>query len=84
MFGVPRSANFANDTLRWTPDGKAVCYRDRANGVWRQDLSGGPPQKLKGLPEEKIYSYGWSRDGKLFALARGRENKDAVLIRDFR
>jgi len=59
-----------------------VCYRDWANGIWRQDLNGGPPQRLKGLPEEKLYSFGWSRDGKHFAFARGRGIRDAVLIRN--
>jgi Tol biopolymer transport system component len=81
MFDTPRTANFTNG-IRWTPDGKAVCYRDWANGIWRQDLNGGPPQRLKGLPEEKLYSFGWSRDGKHFAFARGRGIRDAVLIRN--
>ena len=66
--------------IRWMPDGKAVCYRDWVNGIWRQEITGGPPQRLRGLPEEKIYSFGWSRDGKLFAFSRGRAIRDAVLI----
>jgi Tol biopolymer transport system component/DNA-binding winged helix-turn-helix (wHTH) protein len=82
LFDVPRTANFTNG-IRWTPDDKAVCYRDWANGIWRQEINGGPPQRLKGLPEEKIYTYGWSRDGKRFAFTRGREVRDAVLIEDF-
>ena len=82
LFDVPRTANFTNG-IRWTPDDKAVCYRDWANGIWRQDINGGPPQRLKGLPEEKIYTYAWSRDGKRFAFTRGREVRDAVLIEDF-
>ena len=80
LFDVPRSAAL-NDGLRWTPDGKALCYRDYANGVWRQPVAGGLPKRLEGLPEEKGYIYGWSHDGKLFAFTRGREISDAVLIR---
>jgi Tol biopolymer transport system component len=83
VFEVPRSANF-NDGIRWTPNGQAICYRDAANGIWRQDLKGGAPQRLTGLPEEKLYTYGWSRDGKVFAFTRGREICDAVLVRDIR
>jgi Tol biopolymer transport system component/DNA-binding winged helix-turn-helix (wHTH) protein len=83
LFDISRNATF-NQGIRWTPDDKAVCYRDWANGIWRQDLNGGPPQRLKGLPEEKLYNFGWSADGKLFAFTRGREIGDAVLIRDFR
>ena len=83
LFEVPISANFTQ-SIRWTPDHKAVCYRDWANGVWRQDINGGPPQRLRGLPNEKLYAYGWSRNGKLFAFTRGSEIRDAVLIADFK
>jgi Tol biopolymer transport system component len=81
LFDVPRLANF-NNGLRWTPDGKAVTYRDWANGVWKQSLDGGEPRRLEGLPQEKLYTYGWSRDGKLFAFTRVSELQDIVLIRD--
>ncbi len=83
LFDVPRTLNF-NQSLRWTPDGKSVCYRDWSNGIWIQDLQGGSAKKLEGLPEEKIYNFEWSADGKFFALARGREINDAVLITDSR
>jgi Tol biopolymer transport system component/DNA-binding winged helix-turn-helix (wHTH) protein len=81
LFDVPRLANF-NGGLRWTPDGKAVTYRDWANGIWKQKLEGGEPRRLEGLPQEKLYTYGWSRDGKLFAFTRGAELQDIVIIRD--
>jgi Tol biopolymer transport system component/DNA-binding winged helix-turn-helix (wHTH) protein len=81
LFDVPRLANF-NNGLRWTPDSKAVTYRDWADGIWKQSLDGGEPHRLEGLPQEKLYSYGWSRDGKLFAFTRVTELQDIVLIRD--
>jgi len=34
------------------------------------------------LPEEKLYAYGWSRDGKQFAFTRGTEIRDVGLITD--
>lgn len=80
-FSVPQSANF-NNGMRWTPDGANLTYRDWNNGIWRQPLSGGEPKRLEGLPEEKLYSYGWSRDGKQFAFTRGTEIRDAVLIKN--
>ncbi|HKE55707.1 MAG TPA: hypothetical protein VKB46_03360 [Pyrinomonadaceae bacterium] len=79
LFKVPGTANFRYG-VRWTPDGLAVTYRDWFNGIWRQPLIGGDPQRLVGLPGEKIFSYGWSRDGKEFAFARGSEIRDVVLI----
>ena len=81
LFDVPRLANF-NYGIRWTPDGKAVTYRDWANGIWRQSLDGGKPERLNGLPEEKLYAYAWSRDGKQFAFVRGSEIRDVILLQD--
>jgi len=76
-------ARVANPRLgiHWTPDGKAVTYRDWTNGIWKQDLDGTPPKRLEGLPEEKLFAYGWSPDGKLFAYSRGLTTRDVVLIK---
>jgi Tol biopolymer transport system component len=83
LFDVPRLANF-NYGIRWTPDGKAVTYRDWTNGIWRQPLDGSKPERLKGLPEEKLYAYAWSRDGKQFAFVRGAEIRDVILLRNIK
>lgn len=82
-FEVSPTATF-NNGIRWTHAGDAVCYRDLVNGVWRQSFQGGSPQRIEGLPDEKSYIYDWSRDGKLFAVIRGREISDVVLLRDVR
>jgi len=79
LFDCPPSANFRYG-IKWAFDGKAVTYRDWIRGLWRQPLDGGQPQRIEGLPDEKIYPYGWSRDGKLFAFTRGVEIRDVVLI----
>lgn len=79
IFDVPRLANFRLG-VRWTPDGNAVTYRDWTNGIWKQSIGGGEPERLAGLPEEKLYAYAWSRDGGQFAYARGREIRDVVLL----
>lgn len=81
LLEVPRFASFT-DAIRWTPDGKAILYRDREWGLWRQELNGGEPVKLPGLTEAELLRFDWSRDGKLFAFARGRTISDAVLLRD--
>jgi TolB protein len=62
VFDVPRLANL-RAPLCWTMDGKAVCYRDWANGIWRQNVDGGEPERLPGLPKEKLQGYGWAHDG---------------------
>ena len=79
LFDVPETANFRLG-VRWTPDGKAVTYRDWQNGIWKQQLSGGEPTRLAGLPAEKLFAYAWSRDGKSFAFSRGMSVTDVVLL----
>jgi Tol biopolymer transport system component/DNA-binding winged helix-turn-helix (wHTH) protein len=83
LFDISRLANLRYGP-QWTADGKAVTYRDWADGIWRQDLDGGEPQRLKGLPNEKIYAFDWSPDGKWFAFTRGSAMTDVVLISNFR
>ncbi len=78
-FDVPSTANFRYG-IRWTTDGSSVTYRDWYNGIWKQPLAGGEPERLKGLPEEKLYAYEWSRNGKGFAFVRGAEIRDVVLL----
>jgi DNA-binding winged helix-turn-helix (wHTH) protein/Tol biopolymer transport system component len=65
---------------RWTADSKSVMYRDTAFGYWLQDIEGGEPRRLEGLPMEKFYNFSWSRDGKWLAFVRGQEIRDVVLL----
>jgi Tol biopolymer transport system component/DNA-binding winged helix-turn-helix (wHTH) protein len=83
LFDLPKTSNLHN-SVRWTADGKFITYRDWANGLWKQNVDGGEPQRLAGLPEEKLMTYAWSRDGKQLAFTRGKESLDVVLITDFR
>lgn len=80
-FDVPRLAN-PRLGVHWAPDGKAVSYRDWVNGIWRQELAGGEPHRLEGLPEEKLFAYSWSPDGKSFAFVRGATSRDVVLLKN--
>ncbi|HJZ82590.1 MAG TPA: DPP IV N-terminal domain-containing protein, partial [Pyrinomonadaceae bacterium] len=69
--------------LRWSADGKSLTFIDTRAGVsnlWKQPLDGGPPKQLTSFKSEKIFSYDWSRDGKLLACERGIETSDVVLI----
>jgi Tol biopolymer transport system component len=82
-FDLARFATF-NNGLHWTADGSAVTYRNFVGGVWRQPLTGGAAEKLRGAPDKRILYYDWSRDGKQFAMAYGDEIRDVVLISNFR
>jgi Tol biopolymer transport system component/DNA-binding winged helix-turn-helix (wHTH) protein len=66
--------------VRWSPDGRSVVHRSWESGLWVHPIDGGEPVKMEGLPDEKLYGFDWSTDGKYFAYARGNEIKDVVLI----
>lgn len=83
-FDVPPTHNFENTAIRWSPDGQTINYRDWSNGIWSQSIKGGIPIRLENLPQEKLYTYGWSSDRKQFAFARGQEIRDVILINNFR
>jgi len=79
LFDLPPTANLRY-TLRWTPDGNTLSYRDWENGYWRQSLAGGSARRIENLPEEKYFSAAWSPDGKRLAFVRGQEIRDVVLL----
>ena len=71
--------------LRFSPDGKAVVYPTRENGVdnlWLQPLDGSKGRPLTDFVSEHIYDFHWSFDGKQLAIVRGHTDADVVLIRD--
>jgi hypothetical protein len=70
-------------SIAWDPAGTSVLYTnvERAN-IWRQRLSGGPPEKVTAYSDLSIFYFSVSRDGSL-ALARGTQTRDAVLITNF-
>jgi len=80
VFERPRSG-----PIRYTPDGKAVAYVVRENGVdnlWMQPLDGSKGKQITNFPAEHIIDFHWSFDGKELALIRGHADSDVVLIGD--
>jgi TolB protein len=83
IFDPPGSA-VADATLAWTPSGNGITYLDGRDGVsnlWTQPAAGGPPHALTSFTSGQIYSFDWSRDGRL-VYSRGISTSDVVLIRD--
>jgi len=79
-FERPRSG-----LLRFSPDGKALVYPVRNNGVdnlWQQPLDGSEGRQITDFSAEHIYDFHWSFDGKQLAMVRGHTDSDVVLIRD--
>ena len=80
-----KSEKSAWGAIRYTPDGKALVYGYRENGVdnlWRQPLDGSPGKQLTSFTSELIYDFHWSPDGKQIAIVRGHTDSDVVLMRD--
>ncbi len=75
------------NTLRWTPDGKALAFlvnRDGAKNIWIKSLDNRPAVQHTHLRNKLIYSFDWSKDGKKLAYGCGVQDDDVVLIRNFK
>ena len=71
----------------WRPDGRALTYVDTSDGIaniWTQPLEGGEPERVSDFKTDRIFGFGWSRDGKRLACVRGVRQGNLVLISDFR
>jgi Tol biopolymer transport system component len=70
----------------WTPDSQSVIFVDQNYPyLWQQSIHGGDPVKLLSLvPPERIYNFAFSRDNSLLVIARGRPERDALLIEDIK
>jgi eukaryotic-like serine/threonine-protein kinase len=70
--------------LRWTPSGDGITflgYRNDAYNIWVQPIDGRAAHPLTSFEWGEIYSFDWSRDGRL-AYSRGMTTNDVVLIRE--
>jgi Tol biopolymer transport system component len=82
---VPFSWSYLS--VRWTPDGQALIFRDAENlvtNLWKQPLAGGPPSQLTDFKTEIIFNYAIARDSGRVILSRGQTLSNVVLIKDFR
>lgn len=72
-------------TIAWAPDGASVLYTtvERQN-IWRQRLTGGPPEKVTSYSDESILRFALSADGRQVIFVRGTQRRDAFLISNFR
>ena len=85
IFELPGSAEL--ETLKWSPDGRALLYVDTRNGasnLWSQPLNGAEPVQLTDFKNELLFGFAWSRDGRQLACARGNRTDDVVLISDLK
>jgi Tol biopolymer transport system component len=72
--------------IGWTPDGAAIVWArsegDAAN-LWAHPIKGGTAVAVTRFRTPgRIHSFAWSRDGRAIAVSRGRETRNAVMLRD--
>ena len=73
--------------LRWATDGRSLTYIDYREGVsniWTLPLDDSAPKPLTDFKAERIFSFGWSKDGRQLAVSRGNVNDDVFLIKGFK
>jgi serine/threonine protein kinase/Tol biopolymer transport system component/tetratricopeptide (TPR) repeat protein len=69
--------------LRWVPGSSAISYIENRQGVsniWIQPLDGSPARQATFFTSGHIYSFDWSRDGRL-VYSQGTTTGNVVLIR---
>ena len=69
--------------VKFTPDGTALAYVIRENGVdnlWLQPLKGDRGQRITDRNSEEVLDFGWSPDGKSLAILSGHSDSDVVLL----
>lgn len=78
-------ARTTQNALRLTPDGKAVIYPIRENGVdnlWLQPLDGAQGRQITNFSSDAINMLEFSPDGKTLGVLRSHLESDVVLLRD--
>ena len=68
--------------IHWTNDGQSIAYiktNEGVSNIWLQPINGDPPRQLTNFDSQLIYSFAFSRNGRL-AVTRGQEISDVVLI----
>src|SRR6267143_1496577 len=82
---IDADERISNGVLNFTPDGKAVAYPIRENGVdnlWVQPLDGSRGRQITYFDSEQIINFRWSPDGRSLCILRGHTDSDVVLIRE--
>jgi len=66
----------------WTPDSKALLYKNNPHGLWRQRLDTDKPEEVKGFADMQIRQLAWSFDGKSFAYTHSINIQEIILLQN--
>ena len=68
----------------WTPDGKAILYRDTMEGFWRQRLDQEKPEFVAGSDGTTTGQLTWSFNGEGLAYTRKSDMQQILLLQNAR
>jgi len=68
--------------MTWTPDAKAIIYRDTVLGIWRQRLDQEKPELIRGSEDMRLTQLNWSLKGKDLAYTRCANMQDILLLQN--
>jgi Tol biopolymer transport system component/DNA-binding winged helix-turn-helix (wHTH) protein len=83
-FDLP--VNFSSQTLRWTPDGKALAYISEVGNVsniWIQPLDGNPTKQLTNFLTDYTTDFAWTKSNQQLICLRMVETSYVALIQEF-
>ena len=83
-FAVPEYASRGRLSIQWTPDGRAILYKDGRLGLWRQALDEEEPQQVKGFEQLTLRLLAWSFDGRNLAYSTGLSTQEIIIIENFK
>jgi Tol biopolymer transport system component len=85
---IPPTLDTTSRTVSWTPDSRSIAISDLRSGspnLWDLPVfAQGNPQQFTHFTSGTIWSFQWSASGKRFAIARGSNTSDVVLLNDTR
>lgn len=75
------------ERIQWTTDNKSLDFlQNDSEGAkfWRLNIEeNASPKLLLSIPKVFLYDFVWSPDGKNLALARGKQESDVMLLKNF-
>jgi Tol biopolymer transport system component len=83
-FNLP--VNFSSQTLRWTPDGKALAYINEVGNVsniWIQPLADQLPKPLTNFLTDYTTDFAWTKNNQQLICLRTVETSYVALIKAF-
>ncbi len=69
--------------LRWSPDSRAIVYKDLVQGLWRQELDAAKPMRLPVPDNYRVIHFDYSAVGKL-VYSGVVQMREIVILSNFR